>query len=58
MKNVIVNKDGNIQRATYEAPAVIYEGLISTRAGSSILGGAGSNSSPDGSVDTSDLFDN
>ncbi len=56
MKNVSVSQRHENQRAPYETPAVIYEGLISTRAGSSIMGGAGNDAS-NAAVDTSDLFD-
>ncbi len=38
------------ERAPYETPAVIYEGLISTRAGTTVL------NSDDGDVDPADLF--
>ena len=56
MKNVFVSKENDNQRAAYEAPAVVYEGLISTRAGSGVLGGASSNSAAE--VNTDELFDN
>lgn len=40
------------ERAAYEAPAVIYEGVISTRAGSPVA-------APDSNgVDPADLFNN
>ena len=38
----------------YEAPAIVYDGLISTRAGSPL--GGGSDNNADG-VDPADLFD-
>jgi len=41
------------QRTIYETPAIVYEGLISTRAGSPLGNPAGS----DG-IDPADLFDN
>ena len=44
------------QRASYEAPAIIYEGVISTRAGTGDPLGDGSGS--DDSVDPADLFGN
>lgn len=56
MKNVFVTKGNDSQRAPYEAPAVVYEGLISTRAGSSVVGGASQNSAAAG-VSTDELFD-
>ncbi len=52
MENVFVTKNED-QRAPYEAPAIVYEGLISTRAGSTVTGGAGSDA-----VDPADLFNN
>ncbi len=38
------------ERAPYETPAVIYEGLISTRAGTTVLNVG------DGAADPADLF--
>ena len=55
MKNVNVkgfNKQAvSEQRASYEAPAIVYEGLISTRAGSNIV------TKGEGAVDPAGLFD-
>lgn len=31
------NNEANTKRAPYEAPAIIYEGLITTRCGSSVF---------------------
>ncbi len=39
------------QRAAYEVPAIIYEGMISTRAGSPLGNPSGSDS-----IDPADLF--
>ncbi len=50
MKNMFSN-DKMVERADYEAPAIIYEGLISTRAGSVILNGGGAEG-----ADPADLF--
>jgi hypothetical protein len=44
------SKEQSDRRATYEAPAIIYEGVITTRAGSPVF-------SPEGDgVDPADLF--
>ncbi len=55
MKNVNVkgfNKQAlSEQRASYEAPAIVYEGLISTRAGSTIT------TKGEGVADPAGLFD-
>ena len=42
-----------VERAAYEAPAIVYEGFITTRAGSPINRG-----SSDPSADPADLFGN
>ncbi|MFO7680615.1 MAG: hypothetical protein R6X34_11235 [Chloroflexota bacterium] len=44
--------DHKQEQQVYASPAIIYEGTLSTRAGSPITGGA-----PDG-VDPADLFGN
>jgi hypothetical protein len=41
------------KKNTYEAPAIIYQGIITTRAGSNIGAGSG-----EGIVDPADLFGN
>lgn len=54
-ENKQVKQETNVEVRAYEAPAVIYEGLISTRAGSPTSvdnGGAGH------VIDPSDLFGN
>lgn len=43
----------NNSQYTYEVPAIIYEGTITTRAGSPLGGGDG-----DAGVDPADLFGN
>lgn len=43
------------ERATYEAPAIVYEGKLTTRAGSG-GGGKGSGTPLDTSVDPEKLF--
>ena len=40
------------EKSTYEAPAIIYKGIITTRAGSPV----GDDPSGAGSVDPADLF--
>lgn len=51
MKNLAPWTKKNDERLPYEAPAIIYEGLISTRAGSNLTGAGG-----DGAADAADLF--
>lgn len=45
------------KRLPYEVPAIIYEGLISTRAGSALPGSSTSGASSQ-AVDPADLFNN
>ena len=56
----LVNKDPQQQtvnlenQGVYEAPAIIYEGIITTRAGTPT--GGGSTGSEESGVDPADLF--
>jgi hypothetical protein len=57
MQNAKANKPTRkkmkrVERAPYESPAIIYEGLITTRAASRTSPDRG----PDGSIDPADIF--
>ncbi|MCA9933280.1 MAG: hypothetical protein H6662_12040 [Ardenticatenaceae bacterium] len=54
LKNIHVQEKSQEQRAAYEAPAIIYETIITTRAGSPLSLDV---QDPDG-VDPADLFGN
>ncbi|MFN2134757.1 MAG: hypothetical protein ACK2UK_02305 [Candidatus Promineifilaceae bacterium] len=47
-------KDNGTERAPYEAPAIVYEGLITTRAATGAGGGGADASNP--ANDASDIF--
>lgn len=56
MRSINQQRVGNSnERLPYEVPAIIYEGLISTRAGTS-LPGSSTNSSASKAADPADIF--